>query len=222
MFLRQFVIIIMITLMNGCAMANSEMLNVRPLYLKVVDGETKKPLENIQVLYALHAMLVKKRVLFVLPNIEPDRGEVVLYKQRSFTDKNGEVHFHVQKQRAKKDTDLRKEYLYINLDVDMTKPNQVILKESTESYYARLLKEKVQVDNIDLIGSVALGDKMERNENLLNPNTNFKGLIIISVKHDPNEGYHDWSDKEDKFRVEWNFSSLTKESESIVIELPEK
>lgn len=216
----RLVIILLLLALPSCASARRKSLDVRPITLKVVDARTGQPLPGISVHYALETVVFQKYILLFIPNIEPDIGRKIAYKAHQRTDANGEVTFHVQGFELPGNERLEDEYMFINLDVDMAHPRARRRQESIADYYRKTrVKRSGPVDNIDIMYGLRLENSAARIEVFRNPDPEHKGVILISVASDPNEGRYDWTVEKDKFRVRWNFASLRKEADAVVVQL---
>lgn len=197
---------------------------IRPVTIKVVDMETKKPLEGVPVFYALETMVIQKYVFFVIPNIEPEVGSKLGYKRRATTNKNGEVMFHVDDFKIPQNERFVGEMFFINIDADMTSRMANISRRSLEDYYSTgKTKRDGEVDNIDLVRDyILMKSRDERDEVLFKPEPNYGGAVVISMSYPQSrqEGTdNDRYDSEENLSLIWGGDTLDMSEDLIVVSL---
>lgn len=213
-------LLILLLLFPACGSAGNSLRSVRPITVKVIDAKTKEPLKGVSVYYALQTIVFQKYIFLIIPNLEPDIGPKTAHKEHKYTDEKGEAVFFVEDFRLPNNERLEKEFMFINLDVDMKSSRALSWKETLESSLSsgRVRKEG-PVDNIDVMEKMVWEDQAVRNQNLVLPNPKYRGIYLISHLYRPSEGFRDWTKAGDKFNVRHNFSSLGKGADSVVIEL---
>lgn len=218
--MRTFLFILLLSFAGG-ASAEKRLASVRPITLKVIDARTKEPLNGISVYYAIQTIVFQKYIFLIIPNLEPDIGPKIAYKEHKYTNERGEVAFQVNDFSLPKNERLDKELIFINLSVDMAQPRAQDIQSNLQYYYSTgRVRRSGPVDLVDVMDQIVFTEDMAgRNKYLILPNPKYRAIQLISLESAPHEGFQDWTRPGDKFNVRYNFSSLGKDSDSVVIEL---
>lgn len=213
-------LLVLLLLFPACGSAAKSLHSVRPITVKVIDAKTKEPLKGVSVYYALQTIVFQKYIFLIIPNLEPDIGPKIAHKEHKYTDERGKAVFFVDDFRLPNNERLEEEFMFINLDVDMKSSKAISWKETLESSHSSgRARREGPVDNIDVMEKMVWEDQAVRNQNLVLPDPKYRGIYLISHRYGPNEGFRDWTKAGDKFNVRHNFSSLSKDSDLVVIEL---
>lgn len=189
--------------------ADMKKIDIRPITVRIVDEGTNKPIENIQVYYAVDAyMQKKKRVWIFFPNLETRGRSRFLVKEREFSNRDGEVYFHATNQSLDENEIVEHEFIYINIDIDMNHPDVKLISSI----------KGATLSNLDILKDELLtynpGKKF-----FLNSNPSYKGFYVMSTYR--NQGPDDCGSPQwDIFDYNCIGEGLKKNREEITVKLP--
>ncbi len=202
----------------GCWSPPERVVAVRPIRIRVVDSRTGEPLANVPVSYAIQTIIERERLFGVLPALEADVGPKLAVVTHGETDERGEVSFHVRPLRLPGNERLDDELAFVNLGVDLDHPAASIVLETRDSGRRRAPHLYGEApDDAYVAWSLMLDSK--RGEVYRNPAPSHRGALLISLPGARGAGHEDWTRPTDPFRVQWNFSSLQKPAEAVVVPL---
>lgn len=171
---------------------------VRPITIRVVDAETKKPLKDILVYYYVETQRVRDNSPVCFPFVD-NMSPYIRIKESFRTNENGVV--QIRNMRYENDwfEVLYNESIGINLDLlDRYKKEG----ESNVAAFRRYFN----------IISDYTADK------IFNPNAVYKGFVIYSNKAEFDD-FRPRITTQKKFRVLWNTKGLLNEQEEFTVEL---
>ncbi|WP_242344698.1 hypothetical protein [Anaeromyxobacter terrae] len=202
----------------GCWSPPERVVDVRPIRIRVVDSRTGEPLANVPVTYSLQTIVRRDRFLGVVPALEPDIGRKLAFARRGETDGRGEVTFDVRQVLLPGNEELDEELAFVNLGVDLDHPAASVVLETRDSGRRRASPLYGEApDDAYLAWSLVLDSK--RAEAYRNPAPSHRGALLISIRGEGSAGYEDWTRPGEPFHVQWNFSSLQKPAEAVVVPL---
>lgn len=187
-----------IVFLSSCTIAQ-----VRPITIKVIDKETKAPMKNVQVYYAVKSWRYTPKVLFVIPNPDPSSWSTEVV-ERVYTDDSGVVSFGPRSLLLRRSEKIFGEYIYINLDVT----------EKDREAFFWIGKNNIRGTFWLLYTS---GPRLKRGA-VMNPMSAYRGYRICSSEweYDPKEYGYGPGVMGDTL---WNSWGLSKAEESFVVEL---
>lgn len=178
-------------------------MQVRPITIKVIDKETKMPLRDIPVYYGVISLRSNPKILFVIPNPEPDTF-IFQITDKAYTDASGVVSFSPHTLLLRKSEKIYEELVYINLD----------LSEWSRKAYFWIGKGNINW-TIQAIRSCGIGFK-ERD--FMNPFKDYRGFYICSANWIFNSSEYA-TNRGEVADIMWNSKGLLEKDQSFVIEL---
>lgn len=207
----------------ACFSPGAREVEVRPVRVRVVDAATKQPLEGVPVVYALQAMVMRDRILGIVPvPLEPDIGPRLVHKERGATDASGDVVLTGGKVPLRGNERLYESFLLVNLGVDLKDRIAQLALDAELSGCRRAATTcpPTPPDDVDVALKMIQWFEDDRVRVFRNAAPAHRGEVVITVPGAKNrEWYRDWSTPRDRFRVRFEFERLAGRSAPLVVEL---
>ncbi len=208
---------------GACFSPGAREVEIRPVRVRVVDAATKQPLEGVPVAYALQAMVMRDRILGLVPvPIEPDIGPRVVHKERGATDASGDAVLPGGKLSLRGNERLYESFLLVNVAVD---PGDRVAQIALDAELAGCQRgattcPRTPPDDVDVALRLIQGFEDDRVRAFRNPAPAHRGEVVITVPGATGrEWYRDWTTPRDRFHVRFEFERLAGRTAPLVVEL---
>lgn len=152
---------------------------MRPITLKVVDFETKRPLSGIDVSYAIQVSILRGKLLGLVPAADPTIGFKLVYKARGRTGESGEVTFRDDHLRLAGNEEVSDELVAVNVGVeDQSERSRFVLELLQDACRERRPTCLGSPDEIDVIWQVAT-TAQDRADHLRPANSVYRGQLLV-------------------------------------------
>jgi hypothetical protein len=201
-----------------CSPPAPRAIDIRPIRITVLDSRTGRPLADVPVWFAIQTVVTRGKVFGILPAIEPDIGPKLALAEQRETDRLGHVSFGARSLLLPGNERLDTEYAFVNLAGKLDHPAARSLLEGRRSGRREHPQLYGDVPD-DVYVAWFVRHHGDEREVYRHPRPSHRGALLISIPGEGGAGYVDWTRPGDPFRVQWNFSSLQRPSDDVVVAL---